>query len=297
MSNPTPAPAPSPTPTPGSTGSKIVAWAKAFKEAVTHGSKGTAALLLISAVIYVGGWAIQSGWLNRLTPAPPTIEPVTVTLEGPAPEAVTGSSYIVAATISGPAGKADWELTPASGAMLTPAGDGRSARFTAREPGSYTIRVLVPGDGMQVAKASLSIDALAISEPPHPEEPTPGPAGPTDPPASPPPAAPTIGQLTMEAIENVDSPDRQAEARVISGSIKILRGKVQAGLVDPRANLIDELEDQAKEALSARYDAWAFPFFGTLKAGFEGLKEHGILTAAGQLPALDEVDAALSGAH
>lgn len=249
-----------------------------------HGSKGAMALLVVIGLVVSAGWFVWSGWLNRLTPAPPVISPVTVSLDGPTPEAVAGSSYIVAATIAGPAGKPTWEVTPL-GTSLTVNADGRTARFSPREAGHYAIRIVVPGDGMQVAKSEIEVDVLAISDSP---EPAPSPA---DPPHD---HVPTVGELTAEALANVASSDRVAEAHIIAGSIKSVIARIETGLLSPDADALAEVETQARAALGAKISDWDIPFFGAMAVMFDSLRQQGaITTAASALPTLKEMAAVL----
>jgi hypothetical protein len=263
---------------------------------------------IVFVILAIAGftWFVKSGWMAKLTPPLPIVEPLKLRIHG-SPIIVRGVTNVYTAEIAGPAGNIEWKVIPTTGGTLRPLTDGHSAEFSTLNAGNVTIAVMVAGQGLQIASDQLDVEVVDFTEKPSPEEPPPSPDMPPPPPPStnnpPPPPQPqqpqvvSMAEYVNGALLNVVSPDRGAEARHIAGTISTIIGQLQTAQLPPDTDIPALIEQQASAALGDRANNWS-NFFIALRIAFDVRRQQGIgLTAAGTLPDLMDMTAVLRKAN
>lgn len=242
----------------------------------------------------------NSGWLDRITPAPRIAAPVKIELLG-AKECLAGGENWFHVEVDGPAGDVQWELIPPIPGALTPSLDKHKARFQSSEPGVFIAMVKVAGDGRQVSSSYIEFENLAVIEdvPEAPAEPQPildiealkAMVMPQQPPV------PTVTELTQAALGDVGSANKVEESHRIAGIVKSIIQRIQTGLIAPDVDVTLELESQLELALGEHARPWGI-FIADVRGIFGSLRDQGVITtAASTVPTLTEIAAVLSSVH
>lgn len=220
-------------------------------------------------------------------------EPVTLTIHAPQPALVIdGVSTLFLAETTGPAGTPKWRVIPASaGTIRKTSADGRRAELLAIGEGTCTVLVDVAGDGRQLATDSVEIEVISFgaeADEKKPEHEMPSPA--------PMQQQVTVAQLVTGALANIE-PDHRKDSGKVSGVIKSVISRIEAGHFAPETNAVAVIESQLNQAMGADAAKWQ-TFIVALDAIVEQLRQSGqITTVASSVPTLAEVSAALDAAH
>jgi hypothetical protein len=223
-------------------------------------------------------------------PAPPA----TVRLYGPT-TVVRGEHAYFHIETSGKVGRATWKLVPATTGAMHVLPDGKAVEFRSLEGGTFQVIVSVAGDGRQAAADHIEFENVDLVQQSDSVSPIQSAAAvmPSHevPMVHEPP--PTITDLALGALDQVDSQDRAAEARVVAGCLRSVIGRIETGLMAPDADPVREVELQARAALGSRYESWSM-FMQSVAAIVDQLREQGhVTTAASMVPALSEISGAL----
>lgn len=254
-------------------------------------------MLTIGSLTALGGASVggiatwRSGWLDRLTPAAPVIQPVNVRLYGPT-MAVRGDTIYFRADIRGNSGRPYWSVIPPTNGALMVMDDGRTASFRSLEEGIFSISVSVAGDGLQVASDHVEFENLNLVDNQREQAPAvdlmSALAGLTQPAMIEQPA-PTVAELAEQALEQVVSEDRAGEARIVAGCFRSVISRVETGLVAPDVDPMHEIATQVNVALGQHYEPWQ-SFMLAAATIFDSLRSQGeITTAASAVPTLTEI--------
>lgn len=234
----------------------------------------------VSAVVIAVLWLNHSGWLAKAVPPPPTLSPVKIRIHGPT-MIIRGASYMFTADVAGPAGSPEWAMLPPGAGSLHVSADGKSAEFSTLEAEQLALMVSVAGDGKQIAHDHIQVEVLDIHQP----QPAPVIQPQT---AMLPPAPPSLQELTLGALETVNSEDRAAEARTVAGCIRSVVGRLNTGMLAPDADVVGEIGKQIDVAIPDRARKWA-PFVAALDTILDHETTNGHVTAASKAPALIQV--------
>jgi hypothetical protein len=261
-----------------------------------------AQLILFVAALIGGAQASNRGWLTELVPPPAVAEPIGIKAFGPA-ETLAGGEYYFVCETTGEAGEPVWEISPRVVGTLTVLPGKRAARFQSNEPGKHVLTVSVAGAAKQVATEHIEFVNL-LSEEVDEEEPADAPpsvsppaphVAPVVPSADPPLTA--VAVLIEQALEDVPSPDRAAEAKRIKGIVEQLIGRIKSGLVAPEVDVTLDLEEQIETALGEKARNWGL-FVADIRQTFAELKQEGhATTAADAVPFLETIAIVLGKAH
>ncbi len=201
---------------------------------VLHSTLVIGLVAVIAGVIIAGMWVNSSGWLAKAVPAPPTLSPVKIRIHGPT-MIIRGGQYMFTADVAGPAGSPEWSMLPLGAGSLHVSADGKSAEFSTLDAEDFALIVSVAGDGKQIAHDHIQVEVLDVNQP---VPPAPQPTAMQLAAALPPP--PTIEDLTLGALETVESDDRQAEARMVAGTIRSVVKRLDTGLMPADADVVGD---------------------------------------------------------
>lgn len=251
------------------------------------------AAVILCAAMFAAAALWRHGILQEIAP-PKVVPPVSISIHG-SDEVLAGREAVFALVMTGEHGAPQIKLVPDEPSALTWIDD-RTLKFQSPRAGTYVLTVSVGGDARMSATDHKVFEVLEAVENVEPEHPVVPPINLDDLKAllklssaqheTPPP---TVGQLVAASVERVASANKSAEARVIQGIFRSIINRIQTGLLPPEADPMAEIEDQLDIALGENARSWN-SFTTDVRGILDSLRAQGAaLTAAGAIPALEEV--------
>lgn len=261
--------------------------------------------IMVTAVTvpFAGYHAIVGGHVSAVLPQAKVVAPVTLKVIG-SQTVIAGVPTYFHLEITGEHGTPEWKMLPDVSGGLTVEAGGLRAKFQTEEPNAYTIIVSVAGPERYVVSDIIHVAALdgrSLTE--EPEAEAAAEVDPTPPPvpqvqamvaqAPAPPAEPTLNDVAYELAKEIESDQRAAQAKKISGVILAVVGRLESGLVAPDVDPLSICDQETTLALGNDAEPWRL-YFDQIRTVFVALRQTGrITTAASYAEPLREVAKAL----